>query len=339
MLMPGVQLSAGVITTDAPLFLFLALALWAYAGHDHERARRRAGCGGRPRWAWRSDWRGCRSTRRSISSSGWSCTRSSSPRARAVWGRREVALVVGLCLLALAPNLAWNMANGFATLGHTMLNASWGPPVADPGGAARRAGRLRLPRRRRVPAVPVRGVRPDPLRRAAGRRRRPGAARAPDPGGPAAARLRPAAAAHRAGAGGHLQGQRQLGRGGLRRGLGAGRGLAGAVAGAADADGRARRPGRGGGPVPGRRDLAARPPTRLGLGNSFKRARGWAAATQAIIARAEAERGAGALDAIAVDDRFLFNAMDYYGRDYFRRPGAPRLGCGCAGRAPTPRPR
>ena len=35
-----------------------------------------------------------------------------------------------------------------------------------------------------------------------------------------------------------------------------------------------------------------------------------------------ADRG---LSAIAVDDRFLFNTLAYYGRDFFARPGAPPL--------------
>ena len=61
---------------------------------------------------------------------------------------------------------------------------------------------------------------------------------------------------------------------------------------------------------------------RAGLGNSFKRARGWAASTEAVMARAKAEPG---LSAIALDDRFLFNAMQYYGRDELSRPGAPPL--------------
>src|SRR5262249_43465780 len=55
-----------------------------------------------------------------------------------------------------------------------------------------------------------------------------------------------------------------------------------------------------------------------GLANSFKRTRGWAASTAAVVSRARTEPG---LTAVATDDRFLFNAMTYYGRDYFGRPG------------------
>ncbi len=57
---------------------------------------------------------------------------------------------------------------------------------------------------------------------------------------------------------------------------------------------------------------------RAGFANSFKRARGWAATT-AVIAAAAKSAGTP-LSAIAVDDRFVFNALSYYGRD--RRNGA-----------------
>lgn len=50
----------------------------------------------------------------------------------------------------------------------------------------------------------------------------------------------------------------------------------------------------------------------LGLDNALKRVRGWRASTDAVLARAAAEPD---LTALAVDDRFLFNAMAYYGRD------------------------
>jgi hypothetical protein len=58
----------------------------------------------------------------------------------------------------------------------------------------------------------------------------------------------------------------------------------------------------------------------LGLSNGLKRARGWRATTDAVLARVEP-----GLTAIAVDDRFLYNAMAYYGRDRLRAPGAPPL--------------
>ncbi|MFN3229266.1 MAG: ArnT family glycosyltransferase [Asticcacaulis sp.] len=62
--------------------------------------------------------------------------------------------------------------------------------------------------------------------------------------------------------------------------------------------------------------------TPLGLDNSLKRVRGWAALTQTILAEARQQPN---LSAIAVDDRFLFNAMAYYGRDQWKDISLPPL--------------
>lgn len=59
---------------------------------------------------------------------------------------------------------------------------------------------------------------------------------------------------------------------------------------------------------------------RIGASNGFKRARGWAETTTAILDRAEREQD---LTAIAVNNRFLFYALTYYGRD--RLASAPPL--------------
>jgi 4-amino-4-deoxy-L-arabinose transferase-like glycosyltransferase len=64
---------------------------------------------------------------------------------------------------------------------------------------------------------------------------------------------------------------------------------------------------------------------RIGAANSFKRAKGWEATTAAIVDRAQLENANAPLSAVAVDDRFLFNAAAYYGRDYFGKDGAPPL--------------
>jgi hypothetical protein len=61
--------------------------------------------------------------------------------------------------------------------------------------------------------------------------------------------------------------------------------------------------------------------TALGLDNGLKRARGWEATTDAVVARARAEPWT----AVTTDDRFLFNALAYYGRDFWTRPDAPPL--------------
>jgi 4-amino-4-deoxy-L-arabinose transferase-like glycosyltransferase len=59
----------------------------------------------------------------------------------------------------------------------------------------------------------------------------------------------------------------------------------------------------------------------VGLDNGLKRARGWRATAEAVTARAGAERWS----AVTTDDRFLFNAMAYYGRSFWSRRGAPPL--------------
>ena len=61
--------------------------------------------------------------------------------------------------------------------------------------------------------------------------------------------------------------------------------------------------------------------TALGLDNAVKRARGWESLSRAVVARASA----APLTAVSVDDRFLFNALAYYGRDFWSRPHAPPL--------------
>jgi 4-amino-4-deoxy-L-arabinose transferase-like glycosyltransferase len=63
----------------------------------------------------------------------------------------------------------------------------------------------------------------------------------------------------------------------------------------------------------------------LGLSNSIKRVRGWETTIAGLVTRAREEQGGQRLSAVAVDDRFLFNAAAYYGRDYFGRLGAPPL--------------
>jgi hypothetical protein len=58
------------------------------------------------------------------------------------------------------------------------------------------------------------------------------------------------------------------------------------------------------------------------MSNSFKRAKGWSELTRIVLERAEAE---GNLSAIAVNSRFLYNAMAYYGREALAQPGAAPL--------------
>jgi 4-amino-4-deoxy-L-arabinose transferase-like glycosyltransferase len=63
---------------------------------------------------------------------------------------------------------------------------------------------------------------------------------------------------------------------------------------------------------------------RIGLSNAFKRAKGWEQMTESIANRAMREPP-GSLSAVAVNDRFLFNAAAYYGREFFGQNGEPPL--------------
>ena len=58
----------------------------------------------------------------------------------------------------------------------------------------------------------------------------------------------------------------------------------------------------------------------VGAGNAFKRARGWREDAAAIVAAARSAHEQAPLTAVAVDDRFLFNALSYYARDADGRP-------------------
>ena len=64
---------------------------------------------------------------------------------------------------------------------------------------------------------------------------------------------------------------------------------------------------------------------RAGLGNSLKRAQGWAATAQAALRWRDAAGAGGGVTALAVDDRFVFNALSYYGRGWIGAAGAAPL--------------
>jgi 4-amino-4-deoxy-L-arabinose transferase-like glycosyltransferase len=318
-LMPGVQLSAGVIATDAPLLFFLSVALWAYAGLIQSQVARArlawaAGLGAAVGLALLAKYAAA------YFAVGLALHAALDPRVRKLWGRREVAVAVAGCLVLLAPNLVWNAGHGFATLGHLLANTDWLP---DPDETSQAEPLLSFDLRQTpgflLSQLGVFG--PIPFLVLAG-----GAVVLARRGG-----LKPAdrlllafilppliavtaqavisrANANWAGAA-YAPGAvlvaawlvRWRARGWLLatvgvQGLAAGLFLAAAV-------------------WPAFAD-------RIGLANSFKRVRGWEASTRAVLARAEGQPG---LTAIAVDDRFLFNAMTYYGRDYFAAPGAVPL--------------
>ena len=126
-LMPAVQVSALFIATDAPLMLFLALALWAYVAllqtvRSRDRARMAAGVGLCIGLAFLAKQAAI------YFLLGVALHMLIDPSARRVWrGWAWVAALAALAL-ALAPNLAWQATHGFATFAHTaQVNAGWDP--------------------------------------------------------------------------------------------------------------------------------------------------------------------------------------------------------------------
>ena len=321
-LAPGVQLSAGIASTDAPLLALLSLALWAYAGFVTTIEPRRRlilagavglaiGVAALAKYAAFYFLVGL------ILHALWD------PAVRRLWRGRELALALALMATGLAPNLIWNVTHGFETIAHTAANANLGqaedaPPAGgegfDPRGtlgfigsqfgvfgpipfAVLIGGAFLLARRKRLepsdrlllslvapPLVIIVAV--AALSRA--NANWAGAAYSPASVLVAAwllrwrARRTPALSAT-------VVIQALIG-------------LAFFAA-----------------------ALSPAIADRAGFANSFKRARGWAASTEAAIARTREAAKLGPVTALAVDHRFLFNAMAYYGRDHFGRPGVPPL--------------
>ncbi len=304
-LMPGVQLSAGVIATDAPLLFFLSLAVLAYAA-----ALRRpslgvfVGLGAALGLATLSKYAAL------YFLAGLVLHAMLSREARQTWtGARLTATAAGL-LVVLAPNLAWNAAHGFSTVTHTAANANWeagerfqlsellsfiGEQFAVFGPLPFTvfvAGSLLLTARRRLqPAdLALLCLTLPPLlvvsaQAFISRANANWAAAAY----PSAAVLVAAWLVRR-------RARRTLAAAVVIQSAGAALFLV----------------------------LAAAPSLAdaLGVANAFKRARGWKETTEAVLARADLEPG---LTAIAVDDRFYFNAMAYYGRDWWSRTDSPPL--------------
>lgn len=307
-LMPGVQLSAAVIATDAPLLCFIALTLLAYVELPAAEGRRRlawaVGFGAALGLAFLSKY----AALYALLGAGLHLALSS--EARKAWSLPTALLAAAAFLLILAPNLVWNAQHDFATVEHTAANAAWGGRTlfnpahlaeffASQFGvfgpipfAALLVGLVWLARRRRIqdadrlllcfilpPLVVV-------LFQAFVSR----------------ANANWSSASYVAGS---VLVAAWLLRWRARGWLLGAVALQGAVAALFLV-------------------LVIAPPLAepLGLANSFKRAKGWAAMTDAMIRRAATEPG---LSAVAVNDRFLFNAAAYYGRGEWGAGPVPPL--------------
>ena len=123
--MSGVQLSSAVIATDAPLMAFLSLALWAYgtlwAGGGRVKLLTAAGALGLTLGlAFLSKYAALYMV------VGMAVHAMMSKRARSMWSPLLLSTAVVIALVVAAPNLAWNAAHHFQTVAHTAANADIG---------------------------------------------------------------------------------------------------------------------------------------------------------------------------------------------------------------------
>ncbi len=320
-LAPGVQLSAAVIATDSLVMACSALAVWSYAGWlTSEDARARLGfaaglgvalgLGALAKYAIL------------YIALGVLLHAALSAPTRRRWRPGEIAGTVGLALLVASPNLAWNAAHGFQTVAHTAHDAALSKAATAPNAAPK--ARLNLLDSRTEPGflisqLGVFGPIPFAVLLV-------GAALAVRRKGPAADGALGALAAPalilillesllaRANANwaavAYVPASLLVAawllrwRARLWLGLAVASGVATLAVFLAAGTSQA---------------LA----DRLGFANSFKRARGWEAVDRLVTGEARA-LGPASLSAIAVDDRFTFNALNYYGRNGWP-VGAPPL--------------
>lgn len=306
LLMPAVQLSAGIASTDAPLLFFASLALWAYVAlQDRPSARTALLAGLAMGGAFLSKYAALYLLIGVALHLLWA------PGSRAAWNPiRIVAAVFGFVLVA-APNLIWNAAHDFSTVTHTAANADWRlSDLFHPLEALE----FLVSQTMVLGPVPLAVLLIGAVRITLSR------LEAPEPDRLLLAFIAPplvlvfvqallsrananwAAVAY---APAVILAAAWLLRWNARRWLVGGLAFQALVAVMVLLFGA----------WPSLAD-------RVGLGASFKRVRGWETGAERIVNAAEA-MGPGAV--IATDDRFLYNSLAYYGRDRLARPGAPEL--------------
>ncbi len=128
--LPGVSLSAGIISTDVPLLFFWAVALYGFVRLiDTDRwwppglLGVALGLGLNAKYAMVYF----------VISAGLAILVL--PERRHMLRDARIYVAVAIGLLLIAPNLAWNAENSFATFAHTADNANWTGPLLNPGKA------------------------------------------------------------------------------------------------------------------------------------------------------------------------------------------------------------
>ncbi len=128
--LPGVSLSAGLISTDVPLLLCWALSLVGFSALLETDdvwpalllgAALGAGLNAKYAMAW---FILCAAVYLLLT-----------PARRKVLRDWRLYLALAIGLLMIAPNLAWNYSHSFATLSHTADNANWGGSMLHPNKA------------------------------------------------------------------------------------------------------------------------------------------------------------------------------------------------------------
>lgn len=128
--LPGVSLSAGLISTDVPLLLCWTLALVGFAALFETKklwpalllgAAFGAGLNAKYAMAW------------FIACAGIYLLMT--PERRGLLKDYRLYMALGLGLVLIGPNVAWNYAHSFATFSHTADNANWGGSLLHPGKA------------------------------------------------------------------------------------------------------------------------------------------------------------------------------------------------------------
>lgn len=310
-LAPGIQLSATVVATDAPLLFFLGLSILAYVAMQDAEGRRKlelaAALGAALGLAFLSKYAAV------YGLIGIGLHLAVSPAARRAWTPPAAGLAALVFALAVAPNLAWNAAHGFATFQHTAADADWkahglfnpaafaafaGAQFAVFGPipfAALLAGAAVLAWRRRLqaPDVLLLCFALPPI-------------------------LIVAVEAFLSRANANWSGASYL---------------AGAVlVGGWLTRWRANRLAIAALVIQGAAAIAffavllqPRLADSVGLANSLKRARGWDQTAEAVARKVHSEAERGPVSAVAVNNRFLYDALAYYGRGEFSSPQGPRL--------------
>jgi 4-amino-4-deoxy-L-arabinose transferase-like glycosyltransferase len=309
-LTPAIQLSATVVATDSPLLAFIGLSIWAYAALQRAEGRRRlllaAGLGAALGLAFLSKYAAL------YVLIGIGLHLGLAPAARRAWSPAAAALAAGTFLLVLGPNLAWNATHGFATLQHTAAAANWtGRRLFNPG----ELGEFLASQFAAFGPIPFAVLIVGGALLAWRRRLEPADVlllcfTLPPMAIVAVQAFISRANANWSGASylpGAILVAAWLMRWRARRLLIAALAIQAVVA--AGFLAMVLKPG-----------LA----DALGQANSLKRARGWDQTAKIVIRKVREEQPAG-LSAIAVNNRFLYSSLAYYGRAYFREPLAAPL--------------